>query len=85
MDEVRSVLEAFREATQLAGGKRSIACLKRALRCMGVIGSDAVAPGTPSLGAEDAARFDAAFAKVLELSRERIGAPWVSLPPEEHA
>jgi dihydrodipicolinate synthase/N-acetylneuraminate lyase len=85
MDEVRSVLEAFREATQLAGGKRSIACLKRALRCIGVIASDAVAPGTPSLGPAEAERFDAAFARVLELSRERIGAPWVSLPPEERA
>jgi hypothetical protein len=85
MDEVRSVLEAFREATQAAGGKRSIACLKRALRCMGVVGSDAVAPGTPALGPDDAERFDAAFARVRELSRERIGAPWISQPPEERA
>jgi len=80
---VRSVLEAFREATQAAGGKRSIACLKRALRCIGVIESDAVAPGTPALGPEAAERFDAAFARVRELSRERIGAPWVSLSPQE--
>jgi dihydrodipicolinate synthase/N-acetylneuraminate lyase len=84
MDEVRSVLEAFREATQICG-KRSIACLKRALRCTGVIDSDAVAPGTPALAAAEAERFDAAFAQVQELARARIGAPWVSLPPEERA
>lgn len=83
MDEVRSVLEAFRDATHAAGSKRSIACLKRALRCVGVIESDAVAPGTPQLGPTEAERFDAAFARVQELSRERIGAPWVSLPPQE--
>jgi dihydrodipicolinate synthase/N-acetylneuraminate lyase len=83
MDEVRSVLEAFRAATQAAGSKRSIACLKRALRQMGVIASDAVAPGTPALAPEEAERFDAAFARVRQLARERIGAPWVSRTPEE--
>jgi len=81
MDAVRSVLEAFRDATREAGGKRSIACLKRALRVLGVIQSDAVAPGTAPLGPEGAARFDAAFERVLQLSRERIGAPWISLVP----
>ena len=83
MDEVRSVLDAFRGATQAAGSKRSIACLKRALHRMGVIQSDAVAPGTPALGPEEAERFDAAFARVRQLARERIGAPWVSRTPEE--
>jgi dihydrodipicolinate synthase/N-acetylneuraminate lyase len=83
MDEVRSVLDAFRGATQQAGSKRSIACLKRALRLMGVIESDAVAPGTPALGREEAERFDAAFARVRQLARERIGAPWVSRTPED--
>jgi hypothetical protein len=81
MDEVRSVLEAFRDATREAGSKRSVACLKRALRLLGVIQSDAVAPGTAPLGPAEAARFDAAFERVLQLSRERIGAPWVSLTP----
>ncbi len=81
MDEVRSVLEAFRDATREAGSKRSVACLKRALRLQGVIQSDAVAPGTAPLGPAEAARFDAAFLRVLQLSRERIGAPWISLTP----
>lgn len=85
MDEVRSVLEAFRDATHAAGPKRSIACLKRALRLQGVIASDAVAPGTPPLGPAEAEHFDAAFARVLQLSRERIGTPWVTQPPEEPA
>ena len=63
MERGAAVLEAFREARR-AGGKRSIACLKRALRASGVIGSDAVAPGTPALAPEEAERFDAAFERV---------------------
>ena len=81
MDEVRAVLKAFHDACHAAGPKRSIACLKRALKTLGVAESDAVAPGTPPLGAAEAERFDAAFERVLQLSRERIGAPWVSQPP----
>jgi dihydrodipicolinate synthase/N-acetylneuraminate lyase len=78
MDEVRAVLEAFRDASRAAGGKKSIACLKRALRRQGVIQSDAVAPGTSPLSPEEAERFDAAFERVQALARERVGAPWVT-------
>ncbi len=79
MDQVREVLEAFRAGTWAAGGRRTIACIKRALRSLGVVTSDAVAEGTPELTAPDAERFDAVFEDVLALARERIGAPWVSL------
>ena len=78
MGEVKSVLDAFRACTKEAGGSRTIACLKRALALRGVIGSDLVAPGTPTLEGEDAERFDRAFENVLALARERIGAPWVT-------
>ena len=77
--EVKSVLDAFRSCTKLAGGSRTIACLKRALALRGVIGSDLVAPGTPRLEGAVAAQFDEAFEGILALSRERIGAPWVSI------
>ena len=78
MAEVKSVLEAFRTCTKEAGGSRTIACLKRALALRGVIGSDLVAPGTPSLEGEHAERFDRAFENILAMARDQIGAPWVS-------
>jgi dihydrodipicolinate synthase/N-acetylneuraminate lyase len=85
MAQVRTVVEAFRAATQAAGSRLTIACIKRALFSLGVIGSAAVARGTPALPPEDAARFDAAFAAVRALAQELVGEPWVSLAPDELA
>ena len=70
-------------ATHAAGAKHTIACLKRALLALGVIRSAAVAPGTPALAADAAARFDEAFAALRSQIQETIGEPWVSLPPSE--
>jgi dihydrodipicolinate synthase/N-acetylneuraminate lyase len=81
MQQVQEVLQAFTAATELSGRQRAIASFKRALLRLGVIRSAAVAPGTPALAPEDAERFDAAFAAVRELARERIGEPWVSVAP----
>lgn len=78
MDQVREVLEAFRAGTWAAGGRRTIACIKRALRSLGVVTSDAVAAGTPDLTAPDAERFDKVFEDVLAQARDRIGAPWIT-------
>jgi dihydrodipicolinate synthase/N-acetylneuraminate lyase len=78
MDQVREVLEAFRAGTWAAGGRRTVACIKRALRTLGVVTSDAVAEGTPELAAPDAERFDKVFEEVLAQARERIGAPWIT-------
>ena len=78
MDEVKSVLDAYRIATHTAGGHRSIACLKRSLVQLGVVSSAAVAAGTPQLDGEQAERYDAEFAAVRELSRERVGEPWLT-------
>jgi dihydrodipicolinate synthase/N-acetylneuraminate lyase len=83
MDEVQAVLEAFRVGTRQAGGRRSIACLKRALVSLGVTTSDAVAPGTPALARPDAARFDEAFEAVRALARRTIAAPWRTLSPRD--
>jgi dihydrodipicolinate synthase/N-acetylneuraminate lyase len=77
MQEVRGVLDAFRDATH-AAGKCSIACLKRALASLGVIESAAVALGTPELSSHEADRFDFAFEQVRQHAREEIGDPWVS-------
>jgi dihydrodipicolinate synthase/N-acetylneuraminate lyase len=81
MDEVQKVLEAYRVGTRLAGGRRSIACLKRALVRLGVTSSDCVAPGTPALARPDAERFDEAFEAVRALARERIAPPWRTQAP----
>jgi dihydrodipicolinate synthase/N-acetylneuraminate lyase len=83
MDEVQAVLEAFRVGTRLAGGRRSIACLKRALVDLGVITSDAVARGTPALARPDAERFDAAFEQVRALARHAIAPPWRTVAPSD--
>jgi dihydrodipicolinate synthase/N-acetylneuraminate lyase len=83
MEQVREVLEAFREHTRQAGGGRSIACLKRALLSMGVISSSAVAEGTPDLASPAAERFDEGFAALRSMVRQRIGEPWVTRLPDE--
>jgi len=81
MERVRRVVEAYRAGTRAAGGKRSIACLKRSLLARGVIRSDAVASGTPALARPDAERFDAMFAEVQELARELLVPTWVTQDP----
>jgi dihydrodipicolinate synthase/N-acetylneuraminate lyase len=81
MEQVRNVLAAFREGTHSTSGRRTIACLKRALLGLGVISSDAVAGGTPQLTRPDAERFDEVFSAVRERSARTIRAPWVSVAP----
>jgi dihydrodipicolinate synthase/N-acetylneuraminate lyase len=83
MDAVESVLQAFRSATREAGASGTIACLKAALRSLGVIRSGAVAAGTPPLAPEAAARFLERFAAVRALAGERIGPPFVSVLPSD--
>lgn len=78
MGAAERVLSAFRAATRASGASRTIACLKRALLLQGVVTSDAVAPGTPALGAAEAAQFDAAFERVRLLSRELLEPTWVT-------
>jgi len=76
MEAVEQVLDAWRVASKASGA--SLACIKRGLLGLGVIGSAAVADGTPALSSEQAARFDEAFAAVRRLAAERIGEPWCS-------
>jgi dihydrodipicolinate synthase/N-acetylneuraminate lyase len=83
MDALHSVLEQFRVGTRAAGGRRSIACLKRALVTLGVTTSDAVAPGTPALARPDAERFDAVLEEVRAVARERLHPAWVSRAPAD--
>jgi len=86
MDVLFSVLEQFRQGTRQASGRRTIACLKRALVTLGVTRSDAVVPGTPALTRPDAERFDAVFEAVRATARERLHPAWVTpATADEHA
>jgi len=78
MAAAQRVVDAFRDATVTASGKRTLACLKRALYREGVISSPCVAPGTPELTRPDAERFDLAFEGVKELAANEIGDPWIT-------
>jgi len=78
MNSAQRVVDAFRDRTFAAGGRRTLACLKRALYREGVISSPCVAPGTPQLTSVDAERFDEAFAEVKALAASEIGAPWLT-------
>ena len=78
MNQAQRVVDAFRDQTLAASGKRTLACLKRALYHEGVISSARVAPGTPELTREDAERFDEAFAEVKALAAREIGEPWLT-------
>jgi dihydrodipicolinate synthase/N-acetylneuraminate lyase len=78
MNSAQRVVDAFRDRTFAAGGRRTLACLKRALYREGVISSPCVAPGTPQLTSVDAERFDEAFAEVKALAAREIGAPWLT-------
>ena len=78
MERVLRVLDAFRSGMRASGGKRTVACLKRALLRDGVISNDAVADGTVALTRPDAERFDYVYAGVRALARELLEPTWVT-------
>lgn len=78
IDAAQRVVDAFRDAAVVPSGKRTLACLKRALWLEGVISSERVAPGTPDLSSEDADHFDAAWAGVKTLAADSLPSGWQS-------
>jgi len=78
IESCRDLLEMFRVRTHEAGGRRTIACYKRALQVRGVIASAAVAEGTPSLRYPDVERFDRAFEDAQSHAEEHLDARYVS-------
>ncbi len=82
MDRYRAVLDGFREACLFERSGRpyqpSIACLKTALAELGVISSDAVAPGTPSLDEGERREFVRRFNELRAQSAERLEPEWIS-------
>ncbi len=82
MAAVQGIFERFRASYVFPEGKRPIAALKRGLRRLGVISSDAVATGTPALDAGQAERFDAAFEELRADARALLPERWCSDPAE---
>jgi dihydrodipicolinate synthase/N-acetylneuraminate lyase len=82
IDRYRAAMEEFREATEFSRGSRSyrptIACLKAALRHLGVISSDAVAPGTPTLDAEHRREYIRRFNEVRRRACVTLEPEWQS-------
>jgi dihydrodipicolinate synthase/N-acetylneuraminate lyase len=78
MNRAHQVVEAFRECTVTASGKRALACLKRGLYREGVISNAAVAAGTPELSPADVNAFDVAFEAVKTMAATEIGDPWLT-------
>ena len=83
MEKAREVVAAFSRCCRTPAGKRSIAGLKRALKGLGVIESDAVAPGTPALLPEHALAFDTAFGALRGSVEEALGPLWSSRAPHD--
>ena len=82
MDRLGQALQGLRSATRFTASgrteKRSIACLKRALLLEGVLSDATVAPGTPTLSAEQTAAFDAHYAKVRAEVQAAVAPRWCS-------
>ncbi len=78
MEELRQLFRSFRRAYSFPGGRRSIAALKRGLFKLGVISSDAVAPGTPALSGEEASCFDRDLEILRAELQTRLPDVWVS-------
>jgi dihydrodipicolinate synthase/N-acetylneuraminate lyase len=82
MAEVQQLFEQFRACYVFPTGKRSLAALKRGLLRLGVVSSDAVAPGTPALDAEQARAFDVALESLQSEMRTRLPERWCSDPAD---
>ncbi len=85
MDQMKRHFEAFRAACTTPGGRRTLACVKRGLLGLGVISSDAVAAGTPSLSPGEAQDFDRAFGRLRADLDASLPARWCSDPSAAEA
>ena len=82
MERYRASAEDFRHACEFTrAGKPyrpTIACLKAALKELGVCQSDAVAPGTPALAPEERREFASRFHSLRERNASRLESTWQS-------
>ena len=82
MEEMRRLFSRFRDACTFSRGRHTLAALKRGLLRIGVVSSDAVAPGTQALSAEEAERFDASFERLRGEIEATLPERWRSDPAE---
>ncbi|MFQ5515513.1 MAG: dihydrodipicolinate synthase family protein [Myxococcota bacterium] len=85
MEELRDIFARFRASYRTPWGSRSLASLKRGLLRLGVISSDAVAPGTPPFERAEAEEFDRALERLREDLRQRLPTRWISRSEEADA
>ena len=85
MEHMRELFERFGTSYVFPNGKRSLAALKRALYLLGVLSSDALAPGTPVLDDVQRARFDESFSALRAELPDRLPSRWISDPREADA
>lgn len=80
MDAMREQVRAFRALCTFGGTRYTHACIKRGLLRLGVISSDAMAPGGRGLDASQAARFDERFELFQEGQKAVTPERWRSDP-----
>jgi len=82
MTVYKSAFEQFSSACRFSSGgkviKKSIACLKHALKLEGVIGSDLVAKGTRSLDEHERRKFASRYRGIKEQLAGATDATWIS-------
>jgi dihydrodipicolinate synthase/N-acetylneuraminate lyase len=82
IDRYRLIMEEFHDATAFNRGVKvyrpTIACLKAALRHLGVISSDAVADGTPALDPDQRRAFIRRFNEVRRRAAAILEPEWQS-------
>jgi dihydrodipicolinate synthase/N-acetylneuraminate lyase len=82
MDQMHRVIQRFRAICSFPGGRLTNPAVKRGLLRLGVISSDAMAPGNRGLLAEEAARFDEAFEELRAELEAELPERWRSDPAE---
>ena len=82
MEALERFFQRFRTSYRFPTGTRQIAALKRGLLRLGVISSDALAPGTLGLLPEDAEAFDRNFDSLRSQVPDLLGTLWVSRAEE---
>ena len=78
----RDIFKRFNNAYCFPQGseiqEKAMACFKYALKLDGVIASDSVAAGTPSLSGDERRQFEDVYLKLKEEIKEKCPANWVS-------
>ncbi|HWO02782.1 MAG TPA: dihydrodipicolinate synthase family protein [Blastocatellia bacterium] len=77
----KSAFEQFSDACRFGGTKKSIACLKHALKLEGVVESDLVAEGTRSLTEAERREFADCYSRIKDMLTAATDAVWISHRP----